>query len=82
MIGLFFFMWGIASAMAQVLIVVFGYHKGPPLTCDVWYYLFYTILAVLGCVAYGLVARGYRNRQRGEQESVRFYRPQYNSVSS
>lgn len=75
MIGFFFFAWGVATAMAQVFIVAFD-KPSSVLTCDFWYYLLYLCLAIFGCAAYAVLARCYRNRQRGEQESDRYYRPQ------
>ena len=78
MIGLFFLAWGVATGTAQALIKIFSYTNKPAslLTCDFWYYLSYQCLAVLGFVAYAVLLRNYKNRQRGEQDSDLFYRPQ------
>ena len=77
MIGLFFFAWGMSTVVSQSLVFAFGDIVSiTRLTCDFWYYLFYLCLALLGIVAYGFLVWKYRNRQRGEQESDLFYRPQ------
>lgn len=77
MVGLFFFTWGAAEGLTQVFITAFSYRRpSSPLTCDFWYYLLYLCIAILGCVAYAVLVRRYTNRQRGEQESDLFYRPQ------
>ena len=76
MIGLFFFIWGLASANARIMMTAFGRSRSAtPMTCDFWFNLFYMMVAVVGLACYLLVARRYRNRQRGEQDSDRFYRP-------
>ena len=76
MIGLFFFVWGVASALAETLILMFSKipHIGPPLTCDFWYYFMYVVYAVLAFVVYVVLACWYKNRQRGETDSDIFYR--------
>lgn len=77
MIGLFFFIWGLATAMAQILIKAFSHSKGPPMTCDFWYYLLHLFIAVIGFVVYALFASQYKNRERGElRDSQIFYRRQ------
>ena len=77
MIGLFFFAWGVASAVSQGLITAFGFATSvTPVTCDFWYYLLYLLVVLVGVVGYLVLARAYKNRQRGERESDVFYRQQ------
>lgn len=82
MVGLFFFTWGVASALIELTISLFKTYVtvGPQwslLPCDVWYYLILQAAAIIGFVMYVVVARKYKNRQRGEIKSERFYR-EYN----
>ena len=80
MIGLTFFAWGLGTALSQAFITTFGFIKTTShMLCDFWYYMFYTILVVVGTVGYIVVAKAYKNRQRGERsrESDLFYRQQY-----
>ncbi len=78
MIGLFFFMWGLSSAIAASSMFLFGYIRGTTsMTCDFWYYLFYLFVALFGFLCYLFLSRRYRNRQRGENDSDLFYRPSF-----
>ena len=76
MVGLFFFMWGMSSAVARTMMILFS-QLGTvrAMTCDFWYYLLYLLFALFGFLCYTLLARRYKNRQRGEHDSDVFYRP-------
>ncbi len=46
-------------------------------SCGVWFYLFTTILATLGCVLWCAVAKWYKNRERDEPELCRLFAENY-----
>ncbi len=76
MVGLFFFAWGLSSAIARIMMIVFGHITSTTsMTCDFWYYLFYLFVALFGFLCYLFLSRRYQNRQRGEEDSDVFYRP-------
>ena len=75
MVGLFFFAWGVASSLVELTVLLFRETSpGHPLTCDLWYYLVVLGVGGLGLVTYVVVARRYKNRERGEIKPERFYR--------
>ena len=78
MIGMYFFEWGLASSLANLIFLGFSsisQTKGPPVTCQMWYYLLLLIIVVAYFVIYIFVARWYQNRKRvTEQEEEVFYR--------
>ncbi len=76
MIGLFFFTWGIATVIANLIIVVFSNIHIVALTCDIWYYILLVILSVLFFVLFILVSVWYKNRRRGDIEPDLYYREQ------
>ena len=78
MVGLFFFIWGIASTITEFLVALFErVDLDRTLTCGFWYYLIFLILAVIGLAMYVKVFRKYKNRQRGEIQSEKYYRQIY-----
>lgn len=75
MVGLFFFTWGATSTLIKMVVFIFTKHDlGLPWACDLWYYAMLQCVAVLGFAVFVLVAMKYKNRQRGETKSERFYR--------
>lgn len=75
MVGLFFFAWGVASTLTELTIFMFReLSLGPLLSCDIWYYLILLMVGLVGFILYVVVARRYKNRQRGEIKPERFYR--------
>ncbi len=46
-------------------------------SCGVWFYLFTTILATLGCVLWCAVAKWYKKRERDEPDLCRLYAENY-----
>lgn len=79
MIGIYFFVWGLSSALSSLILLAFSKisKSSPPgVTCQMWYYLLLLVVAVGYFVLYIFVARWYQNRKRlTEQEEEVFYRP-------
>lgn len=74
MIGLFFFMWGIATVIANLIGVMFSNIRVSVLTCDIWYHMLLVVFAILSFVVFVLVSLWYKNRLRGDIEPDRYYR--------
>ncbi len=74
MVGFFFFWWGISSLVVEAIIASFSPGDNVFLNCGIWYYTVLVIVACVGLAVYVKVATRYRNRQRGEIQSERFYR--------
>ncbi len=54
--------------------------KGPNIpSCGVWFYLFTTITAILGCVLWCAVAKWYKRRERDEPDLCRMFAEDYYS---
>ncbi len=74
-IGLFFFMWGIATVFANLIGVVFSKIMSVSiLTCDIWYHMLLVVLAILSFILYVFVSVWYKNRLRGDIEPDLYYR--------
>ena len=80
MIGMFFLMEGLFSALAAILLYIFSVEDIEPLlsqsqSCAFWFYLILLGVAIVGFVFYIGVAIWYKNRERGDTEDSRpFYR--------
>ena len=46
-------------------------------SCEFWYYLFTTVLAIIGVIVMGLVAKYYKPRQRDEPNNIRMFVENY-----
>ena len=84
MIGLFFFVQGLSSSLAAIILFAFSKRQNVKdirgQSCGFWYYFIFLLIAVLTFVVYIVVSRWYKNRQRGElEESEQFYRPERRS---
>ncbi len=74
MIGLFFFMQGISTVLANLVGVVFSNIRVTALTCDIWYYMLLVVLAIISFIVFVCVSLWYKNRLRGDIEPDRYYR--------
>ncbi len=82
MIGLFFFVQGLSAAAASLILFLFSQEdiseritvKTSTQSCGFWYYLIFFVVGVVTFVCYVLTSLWYKNRQRGDLESVVFYR--------
>ncbi len=73
------FMLSIPLGMAIDLVWKTGYQnsKDSSLMCGVWFYLFTTITAILGCVLWCAVAKWYKRRERDEPEMCYIFAENY-----
>jgi len=83
MIGMFFFMVGLFSTLAAILLFIFSVEDVPAMllhsqSCAFWFYLILLGVAIVSFVFYVGVAIWYKNRERGDTEDSRpFYRQLY-----
>ena len=83
MVGLFFWVDGISSTVAALVLFAFSY--GPKQTyklyfqmshqsCGFWYYCVLFVLGIVTFILYVFLAKCYRNRTRGDLDTERYYR--------
>jgi len=83
MIGMFFFMEGLFSTLAVILLFIFSVEDISPQlstsqSCAFWFYLILLGVAIVSFVFYVCVASWYKNRERGDTEDIHpFYRQLY-----
>ena len=82
MVGLFFWVDGLSSGIAALVLFSFYYPKqmyqlylqSSHHSCGFWYYSVFLVLGIVTFIMYVFLAKRYRNRTRGDLDSGRYYR--------
>ena len=75
MIGVLFFLMGVATITTEVITVLFQQERREDFfVCGFWYYLVLLIAGGIGFVIFLILFIKYKNRERGEILPLQYYR--------
>ena len=82
MVGLFYWVDGIFSTFAGLILLAFyksvdsnsSFLQSSNPSCGFWYYFVFLVLGVVTLVLYMCVAKRYKNRIRGDLDNGQYYR--------